>query len=299
MEGHEVAALMVRDADRARSLAERFGAGRATDDVNALVEADDVDAVYVSSPVHLHREHVLRAAAAGKHVLCEKPMADTSAACDEMIAVCREAGVTLGVCFVLRGWPIYRRIRSMIEDGAFGTLIQLRSHLAKWTPRDANEWRLDPARSGGGTLVDVATHYLDLFRFLAGEIDRVAYMGGARVFGWPVEETAHALLSFENGAHGMVTATCTVPAGGPLLEVFGTEATLTLGKTLTIVRDGEAVEEPVAFPDYYSGLLADFGEAVREGRDPIASGEDGRVGMAIVEAAYRSAREGRIEPIKD
>ena len=297
LDGHAISGLMVRDQGRADLLAKQFGAERAYDRVEDLVADSDTDAIYVSSPLNLHLEHVLKATAAGKHVLCEKPMAMSADQCTQMISACSDAGVTLGVCFVLRGWPIYQRIKRLIEDGHFGTLIQLRAHLSKWTPRDSDEWRLDRSQSGGGTLIDVATHYLDLFRFLAGEVSKVAYMGSSRVFGWPVEETAHTIVEFESGLHGTVTASCTIPHGGNVLEIFGSEGSLFLGKTLRIVRGDEVEEEDVVFPDYYSGLLVDFAECMSTERTPLASGDDGLKGMQIVEAAYKSQTAGVISEI--
>ena len=294
LEGHAVQTLMVRSAGRARDLAASHGASNGVSSVDALLADETIDAVYVSSPVVHHRDHVLAVVQAGKHVLCEKPMAMSPDACRDMIEACNNAGVTLGTCYVLRGWAIYQRIRDLIRNGDLGTLVELRAHLAKWTPREADEWRLDPAQSGGGTLVDVATHYLDLFRFLAGEIVRVAYMGSSRVFEWQVEETAHALVAFESGSHGSVTATCTVQTGGNLLEVYGSEGSLFLGKTLRIVRGDNVVEEAVVFPDYYSGILTDFAHCTKTSNTPIASGLDGLRGTQIVEAAYQSAREQKI-----
>ena len=298
LDGHEIVALMVRDQDRADALAREHGATRAYSQVDALLGDSSVDGIYVSSPVSLHRVHVEAAARAGKHVLCEKPMALSSEDCAEMMEICRAAGITLGVCFVLRGWAIYQRIRDQIAKGELGEIVELRAHLAKWTPRENDEWRLDPAQSGGGTLVDVATHYLDLFRFLVGEIDRIAYMGSSRVFGWPVEETAHTMVSFACGTHGTLTATCAVPNGGNVLEIYGTEGSVFLGKTLRTVKGDDEKEEEVVYPDYFSGLLKDYAIAVEEGREPIASGRDGLIGMKTVEAAYRSGKSGTIESIE-
>jgi 1,5-anhydro-D-fructose reductase (1,5-anhydro-D-mannitol-forming) len=294
LDGQQISGLLVRDIKRAEQLVQAFDAGKAYDQVDALVEDANIDAVYVSSPVNLHHEHVLKVAAAGKHVLCEKPMAMSSAECESMIAACEKAGVGLGICFVLRGWPIYQSIRTLIEEGQLGTIVEMRSHLAKWSPREIDDWRLDPVQSGGGTLIDVATHYLDLFRFLTGEITKVAYMGSSRVFDWPVEETAHTLLEFASGVHGSVTASCTIPSGSNVLEIFGSEGSVFLGKTFKAVKGDDVQEEDVVYPDYYSGLLRDFVSSVSEGRQPIASGHDGLRGMQIVEAAYRSEEHGLI-----
>ncbi|MCH2665213.1 Gfo/Idh/MocA family oxidoreductase [bacterium] len=299
LEGHEIAALMVRNKSRAEDLAADFGAERAHTSAEDLIADAGVNAVYVSSPVNLHLAHTLASARAGKQVLCEKPMAMSAEECAQMIRVCEEAGGVLGVCFVLRGWEIYQRIREHIRDGRFGTIVEIRAHLAKWTPRDASEWRLDPAQSGGGTLVDVATHYLDLFRYLLGDITKVAYMGSHRVFSWPVEETAHTLVEFESGVHGTLTATCTVPSGGNVLEVYGSEGSLFLGNKLRIVTGDAMTEEDVVFPDYYSGLLSDFGRCVGSGDVPIASGLDGLRCLQVTDAAYRSDTEQRIATVAD
>ncbi len=297
LDGQSLAALMVRDQGRASALAAEYGVSNAHATAADLICDPDVDAVYVSSPVNLHHEHVLAVAGAGKHVLCEKPMGMSAAECEEMVAACDSADVTLGVCFVLRGWEIYQRIGRLLSAGELGTVVELRAHLAKWTPREADEWRLDPAQSGGGALVDVATHYLDLFRFLEGEVTRIAYMGSSRVFEWPVEETAHALVSFDSGCHGMLTASCTIPQAGNVLEIFGSEGSLFLGKTLCIVKGDDVVEEAIVFPDYYSGLLQDFAACTENGETPIASGQDGLRGLEIIEAAYLSDREDRIVSI--
>ena len=287
-------ALMVRDLARAGQLAAEFGAARHYDQVDDLLADPDLDAVYVSSPVYLHCEHVLAAAATGRHVLCEKPMAMSPDECRRMMAACQEAGVHLGICFVLRGWPIYHRVKKLLEEGRLGRLVELRAHLAKWTPRQEGEWRLDPAQGGGGTLVDVGSHYLDLFRYLAGDLERIAFMGSSAVFGWPVEESAFAMVQMACGAHGTLSASCTVPHSGNILELYGTEGTLLLGKELRIVTDAGEEAAPTTFPDYYSGLLDDFCRCVEEGGQLLASGEDGLRNVEAIEAAYCSAREGRI-----
>lgn len=289
-----IQALMVRDLERAEKLAQEFGVARFYDRVDALLTDPEVDAVYVSSPVYLHAEHVLAAAAQGKHVLCEKPMALSADECRRMIDACQRAGVHLEVCFVLRGWPIYHQIKQIIDDRRLGRLIELRAHLAKWTPREMGEWRLDPQKGGGGAFMDVGSHYLDLFRFLAGDFARVAYMDSSVVFGWPVEESGFALVEFQSRAHGSLSVSCTVPHSGNVLEIFGTRGSLFLGKELRIVTEEGEETSPVEFPDYYSGLLGHFCRCVEEGGEPLASGLDGLRNIEAILTAYRAAREGRI-----
>jgi predicted dehydrogenase len=295
--GCTVQRLLVRDPERAAILARELGVPAYTDRVEVLLTDPEVDAVYVSSPVNLHRKHVLAAAAAGKHVLCEKPMALSGSECSEMTAACARAGVHLEICFVLRGWPIYQQVRELIASGRLGRLVEVRAHLAKWTPRQAGEWRLDPAQSGGGAFMDVGSHYLDLFRFLAGDLARIAYQGSSAVFGWPVEESGFALIEFCSGAHGLLSVSCAVPHAGHVLEVFGTEGTLLLGRELRLLTASGEETWPVVFPDYYAGLLQRFVAAVEQGGEPLATGLDGQRNLEAIEAAYKSGREGRILPL--
>ena len=293
LDGCEVGALMVRDPDRARGLANQFGVPRSFDSATALIEDPDTDAVYISSPPSLHCEQVEAAARAGKHVLCEKPMALSTGECRTMIDACSAADVHLQICFVLRGWPIYTRVREMLASGHLGQIVEARAHLAKWTPRKKGEWRLDPDQGGGGVLIDVGSHYIDLFRFLIGDLSRVAAMTSSNVFDAGVEESAFMLFEFASGAHASIVATGAVPYSGNVLEIFGTKGALLLGKELRIITEEGETSEPVSFPDYYSGLLMSFCGCVESGGEPLASGTDGLRNTEAIQAAYRSVEEGR------
>ena len=123
LEACEIGALMVRDLDRARGLAEQHGVPRCYDNADELIGDSELDAVYISSPPNLHREQVEAAARAGKHVLCEKPMALSVDECRRMMDACDAAGVHLQVCFVLRGWPTYGRVREMLASGELGQVV--------------------------------------------------------------------------------------------------------------------------------------------------------------------------------
>lgn len=294
LDGHTVSALMVRDMKRAQTLATQFNVSAAHSGVDALIDDENVNAVYVSSPVNLHHKHVLRVAQAGKHVLCEKPMGMTVAECEEMMDVCEKSNVHLQVCFVLRGWDIYHQIRHKIQVGDFGDIVEIKAHLAKWTPFDDGGWRLDPSQSGGGVLMDMGAHYFDLFRFLLGDFEQVACMGSSKVFGWAVEDSAFVIARFQNGTHATMGLSFGIPHNGNVLEIYGTKGSLFLGSNLRMVtKSGETVED-VCFPDYYSGLLTNFADCVRGKATPIASGLDGLRNIQIIEAAYESGKTGKI-----
>jgi predicted dehydrogenase len=292
LDGHDVSALMVRDMERAQSLAAQFGITKGYDQVDQLIHDDSVNAVYVSSPVNLHHAHVLAVAKAGKHVLCEKPMSMTGKECQEMIAACKNAGVQLQVCFVLRGWEIYQRIKQMILEEVFGQIVEIRAHLAKWSPEQTG-WRVDPLQSGGGVLMDMGAHYLDLFRFLVGDFAQVSYMGSSEAFNWDTEDTAFVTTKFKNGTHGVMGLSFAIANNGNVLEIYGSKGSLFLGQDLSIVTEEGETTEKVVFPDYFRGLLTNFADCVNGKSEPIASALDGLRNIEVIEAAYLSGREGR------
>ncbi|NLE76737.1 MAG: Gfo/Idh/MocA family oxidoreductase, partial [Chloroflexi bacterium] len=137
-------AVMVRDASRAAALAQKHGAHEAYDTVEALVASPNVDAVYVCTPVDLHPDHVEMAAAAGKHVLCEKPMALTVAQCQQMIETCRRHGVQLAVGYMVRYRPHCQMARRLIDQGRLGRIVAGRAQTVLWHAPSPTAWRHDP-----------------------------------------------------------------------------------------------------------------------------------------------------------
>ena len=311
-EGAELQALMVRDLDRARKLAEEFGAKVGYDSVEALLSDEAVDAVHVATPVYLHREQVIRAAESGKHVLCEKPMAMSSKECREMIAACRANGVELMVCFLLRFHTALRKIKELIASGRLGTIMEARCQLMKWMDRDQDAWRIDPGRSGGGVLMDIGSHTLDLLSTLLGDIVEVSAVLDHRVFGWQVEDTAHVLMRFESGACGQTTVSFAVPHSESFLEVYVTEGTALVytttphveGWTIRVYADklhpsDEGPKEWSApSEDLYQAEVEHFARVLAGEELSLAPGIAGLRNLAVIEAAYRSAAEKRVIQVK-
>lgn len=167
-------------------------------DLAACLADPAVGAVYVATPNHSHAAVVRAAAAAGKPVLCEKPMAPTAAEAEAMVAACDEAGVLYATAFDQRWHGAHRRLRRLVADGALGTVTCVRIHYACWTPPDwrpaeyaHDNWRVDPGRAGGGAMIDLAPHGLDLVQMLLAEpITTVACLLQRRVFDYPVDDGA-------------------------------------------------------------------------------------------------------------
>ncbi len=204
-------------------------------DLNAMLQCD-VDAVYVATPNHLHRAITERAARAGKHVLCEKPMATTLEDARAMTEVCAENNVVYATAFDQRFHAAHEQLRALIERGELGDITLARVHYACWTPPtwkpDSDDgshdnWRVDPARAGGGALIDLAPHGLDLTQMLLGQpLIEVACLLQRRVFDYAVDDGATLIGRFQNDALLTMNVAYNCPDNYPrrTLEIIGTRA---------------------------------------------------------------------------
>lgn len=320
--GVEVVAVVDVDVERARSRAAAY------DVPHALSRVDDalalgVDLVSVCTPHPVHEEVVLAAAAAGVHVLCEKPVAVDLVAGVRMVEACREAGVRLGGVFQRRFWPAAQRLRRAVDDGTLGTpvMAQVTALMHRSTEYyTADPWRGSWASDGGGVLMTQAVHQLDLLRWLLGPVETVqgtvaTYRHGDHI---EVEDSAAAVLTFTGGAMATVLATTAAePNLGIELTVTGsTGATVGLRElpegaeavTHLWAVDGHAEERlrtsdgrlpEVDLPSINARLVPfhalqveDFVAAVRDGREPSVTGDDALAALALVLAVYASARDG-------
>ena len=218
-----------------------------TPDLPALLAHPEVQAVYIATPNHLHRPLTEAAAAAGKHVLCEKPMATTLADAEAMVAACHAAGVTYATAFDQRFHTAHQQLHTLIRAGRLGTITSVRIHYACWTPPEwrpptddggHDNWRADPARAGGGAGLDLAPHGLDLVQMLLDEeLTEVTGLRQQRIHAYPVDDGAALLGRFRSGALLLHHVAYNCPDHFPrrTLEVMGTEAmavaTNTMGQT--------------------------------------------------------------------
>jgi 1,5-anhydro-D-fructose reductase (1,5-anhydro-D-mannitol-forming) len=224
----------------ARAAADRLPGALVWADLGQMLAQREVEAVYVAAPNHLHRPLVEAAAAAGKHVLCEKPMANSLADAEAMAAACRAAGVRYATAFDQRFHPAHRRLRELVAEGAIGTVAAVRLVYCCWVGADwsADNWRVDAARSGGGALIDLAPHGLDLIAYVLGEeIAEAEAMGQRRVQSYAVEDGAMILGRTGGGVLVQMHVAYNCPETLPRrrLEVVGSGgqlvATNTMGQT--------------------------------------------------------------------
>ncbi|BCT78149.1 oxidoreductase [Sinomonas cyclohexanicum] len=320
-----VVAVCDVDADRARQTAETWGIAEAFGSVEELLAAG-VDIVSVCTPHPTHESVVLAAAAAGVHVLCEKPIAIDLPSAERMVAACDAAGVRLGVLFQRRFWPAAQRLRAAIDDGTLGRPIL--GHASVLLHRDpsyysAAAWRGTWATDGGGVLMTQAIHYIDLLQWLMGEVVEVHGHIGTFRHAIEVEDTSAAVLRFASGAMATVSAsTAATPSLGISIRVTGaTGATAELsefpegtdGRVTVFARGGTIESEPVhpASVDpnvdlaaingqlipHHTAQILDFVAALSAndgaGRDPAVTGPDATAALRILLAVYESSRTGR------
>jgi predicted dehydrogenase len=284
-------------------VARQFGA-TAFDNMEALLNSD-IDAVYVASPVQAHHDQVLACAKAGKPVLCEKPLGRTVAEAEDMAAACRKAGVELGAAFMMRFQTQHQEAAKMIAAGRIGRPVQARAQLSCWYPPIKGAFRQDPAQGGGGALIDMGNHCIDLLEFFLGPVKTVCCFINSTVHSYASEDSAVALLRFANGALGTVDTFFCIPDESckNALELYGSEgsilATGTIGQgergemAAYLSGAGQGVKIAPGAKNTYCAEVEAFSAALLTGMPNPLPAERGVRSQKIMAACYESARTGR------
>jgi predicted dehydrogenase len=294
LENCELVAVSRADAARAEAFAAEFGAKRWHADWRELVADPEVEAVYVATPVRLHAEQAIAAAEAGKHVLCEKPMALNVAECARMNAAAGANGVRLGVAYYRRFYPVVERIKAILESGEIGKAVVAQMNAFERFepgPEHPRRWLLDKGQSGGGPMFDFGCHRVEVLLNLFGDVSQVKGLASNVLFAREVEDTASALLQFERGPQAVLTVSHAAREPQDTLEVFGSEGSvrsdvLNEGKLKVRTAAGERLETHVPHPNLHSPLIEDFARAVVEGRPPRVDGRTGQKVSEILEQIY-------------
>jgi len=304
----------------AKPFAERFYAKAWYTDYRKLLQRDDIDVVNICTPPFLHEEMAIAAAEEGKHVLVEKPIAINLKEVDRMISACKKAGVKLGVIFQSRFNKDVKRIKEAIDKGDFGKLVVGDAYV-KWFRTqeyyDSAAWRGTWDKEGGGALINQAIHTIDLLQWFMGEVDSLCAFIDTAIHKIEVEDVAAAALRFKNGAMGVIEGSTAIYPGLPRkLEIHGEKGTvifegdeLKLWSFVGQEKERKGGEKVRGFEDKKLGdtssdpthhsienhklQIEDFVEAVREDREPLVNGLEGRKALEIIRAIYKSAKAGR------
>lgn len=298
-----------------QQVAARFG-GRACRSVEELLETG-VEAVYLASPPDVHLAQVRQCATAGVNVLCEKPLGRTVDEVREMLEDCRRAGVHLGTAFMMRFQSQHVAALQLVQAGRLGRPVLARAQLSCWYPPLAGAWRQDPARSGGGALIDMGGHCIDLLEMFFGPVRAVNCFTQHTIHDYAPEDSAVVTLAFASGATGVVDTFFCIPDEASLnvLELYGTRGSIlaqgtigqeSQGRMVARLGEGEGVYDPRQSRDEASGVviepsptntyqaeIEDFSAALLEGCQPKLTGALGLRSQEVLAACYASAQSGR------
>lgn len=321
MQGGELHSAYIRNPEKGRAFSAEYGV-RVFHDLETFLADSALEAVTIATPSGAHLEPTLAAAAAaGKHVICEKPLEVTTDRVDRMISACAEAGVTLAGIFNRRFHGAMEALKSAVDEGRFGTL-SLAEASVKWyrdqAYYDSGAWRGTWKLDGGGALMNQSIHTIDQLLYLMGPVKRVSAsttcLAHERI---EVEDTAVAILEFENGARGVIqgSTACWSSTGHPArLELCGDAGSAFLrDETLEVWDFAESRNEDEMIRSSFDKAAAgglgandpkainftghqrnfeDFVEAIQKARAPLTEGAEARKAVALVEAIYRSADRG-------
>ena len=295
---------------RAERLARELSLERAYPSLDALLSDPAIEAVYVSTTNDLHAPRTIAAAQAGKHVLCEKPLAVSLQDAIRMHDECRAAGVVLGTNHHYRGAAVMRSMRELVGQGAVGEILAARVVDATVLPESMRTWRIDSPEAGAGVTLDLTVHEADIMRFLLDdEILEVTALAANHGFAQnTIEDSIMGVMRTRREALVSFHSSFTTPHAGALIEIHGRDGSLIGEDCLSIEPIGSLVlrrsdtvrsiavskQQPL-----YEHAIARFNEAVRGLGHPVASGADGIASLAVALAALESARTSRTIRVQD
>jgi len=310
----EIRMVMDVNEDVARDLGQKYAVPYSTH-LEELLSREDIDAVYIATPHYLHSPLAIKAAQAGKHIMVEKPLAIDLEEADKMISECKKQKVALSVCLVMRYLPSVIKAKELVRKGVIGKVVGIRisslgeKPLSYWkqgySGRVKTDWRSSKKKSGGGVLIMNITHDIDMLRYITGlEVTQVFSQYDTFITPVEVEDMIMVILRYSNSALGVIEASSFIKEReSDADEIFGSEGRITLTnpplvyttKNIANFKGGEwkKLEEPTSSYDPRAKYIEEFAQAVLSGQDPPIKGEDGRVALEIVLAAYKSGKENK------
>jgi 1,5-anhydro-D-fructose reductase (1,5-anhydro-D-mannitol-forming) len=304
-----VAAVASSSPERGRRYADELAIPNAFSSVADLLADPALDAVYISTTNEWHESQALAAVAAGKHVLCEKPLALSLDSAQTMVAAAVAAGVVLGTNHHLRNAATHRKMRTLIQGGVIGRPLAARVFHAVHLPPHLRSWRIDRPDAGGGVILDITVHDADTLRFaLCDEITDVTAMTATQGMGRAgLEDAVMGVMRFREGAIAQFHDAFTAPHAYTGFEVHGTDGSLYGRDVMTqrpigtvTIRRGDLEEEvSVEHENLYERSVRCFNAAVHGEGEPAATGVDGMRSLAVALAVRKSAETGRTVGVAD
>lgn len=314
----ELAAVMEVNMELAEKIRAKYNAKKAYDNIDKLLADKDIDAVYIATPVMYHKEQAFKAARAKKHILIEKPVALTAQEGEEVLKVCRQEGVLITVGLMMRFHAYHQKMKEIVESGKLGRIVSCRGQLTCWYPDMPGNWRQQKSKSGGGALMDMGVHCIDLIQYITGaKAKKVAALIGTKTFQYEVEDSASVIFEMDNGANAYVDANFNIPdaAARCRLEIYGTRGGMLAEGTISQLEGGKldvvlsddslgydakqdrvdvnTVDIKVEFGNMYTKEIESFSSFILDGIQAGISIEEALQVQKVVEAAYESSDTGK------
>jgi predicted dehydrogenase len=315
LESCKVLTVIDKNREAAERLAKRCGAPHVSTDVTDIRRLTEASVVYVATWPALHCEHVLAAAEAGKHVFCEKPMGVSLAECDRMQAACRSAGVRLMIGNNQRFHAAHQKVKQLMQENAIGPIVMAKADfLTSFRLRQGEnfrptQYRLTKGLGGGGVIMDMAIHAIDLVRYLLGdEVTAVGCFHDHLVYESEAEDTAVLQLRFRKGTLGTISISGGIPYGRNAVELYSERGAIFSEESLArvakdtrvrVLLDGVWTEHAAPAVDSFRVEIERFLDSILRGAAVAVPGEEGRADLAVAQAAYRSFSERRLVDVDE
>ena len=317
----ELISVMCRTQESAKSIASQFNVQHWCNTEQELLD-QDIDAVYIASPQHVHCKQVIMAAEAGKHILCEKPLALNADEATQMKNAIKKANIKFMMAFCMRNNIYNNKARELVQAGTIGQLVMGRAELTCWYPPIPGAWRQDKAISNGGSLIDMGSHCLDMLEWIMdSKIVEVTGFQDKMTHDYPtdVEDASTILVRFDNGAHGIIDNYFNLPDASAQnsLELHGTKGSIigkgTIGQDPTgtmfsIIQDKESAynanqernidvkrqEYQLEGQGLYGQMINQLSRCILDDTEPPITIDDGCHSVKLVNAIYTAVKERRI-----
>ena len=294
----EIVACYTRSEEKRQAFAKKYGC-RAAPSYETILEDRSIEAIVNTTPNNVHAETTRQAAAAGKHVFLDKPIANSVADARALTEACRKADVVLALGYQRRKESHFRWVRREIDEGRFGKLVNAEANISRdrLGQFDLTSWRYTAAGMPGGVMLQIGIHYTDVLEYLMGPIKAVRGSLAQLVLPGDNPDVASLVLEHENGALSTLNASYASASEYYLMNIYGKEATAyyDLHNGLRVLRRGTTRADPVpcAKNDTIVEELEEFARAVRGDGQPEMDGEKATASLAVLLAGIKSAREGR------
>ncbi|MBZ0180700.1 MAG: Gfo/Idh/MocA family oxidoreductase [Melioribacteraceae bacterium] len=298
----KLTAVYSHKPERAKAIGDKFGTANYFSDYSKFLESD-FQAVYISSINSDHYWQVIEAAKAGKHILCEKPMAINSQQAEEMIKICEENNVQIAINFTQRFHPLVKKARELISQGIIGKIVSVQINFNIDLPPSQN-FRFKIDKSGGGALRDLGTHAIDLLRFFGSEIVEINGYADNVIYNTEVDDFATGIVKFKKSGYGYFNVSYNSEKAFNRIEILGYKGSISLDKIinyrnapakLSINLKGEGKKAFRKRANKFAYRIKSFQKSVLNNEVPEASGHDGLINLKLMEELEKNAAKRRTD----